>query len=899
MGVLLTTGFVSAEEIQGSSVADSGLVVASDPAVAQPLVTETVIKSPIRYVDEPAQEVGYSAVQTQGVDGKLIYTTTADGKTTVQRIEPTETVIVLGTKETTVVTETIKAETVYSLDTSKAYGDNLVINPVDGSTVTKTTYHIETKSTAPVSDAVTSEDYKWSDSNFYHIDQTKALPSDRLVINDLFVAMPKATADYELSESTIRELNQFSEYLLQETVTTTNLDGTTTRQSVIRKVTSEMMDPANTELRRILGLSDDAAFYSRLLQSSKEDLWTTSAEDSANTIVPIDLIAEADDYLRYNNSNVITDAMYADIKADYLRAKEAEKQLTALGVMTSEQVNDMKMIESQFQSLTQRYNNYKDTVATDFDYSHTSMPQEQKADFEARLQTLPEEIRRVLTTVIIYDGVIPGYGETTLGLASSADRSIELKYTADTTELLATVLHELTHIIDYKSGIYTEAVDNNTDNELTSVMGFSDTKEFLDVYHTYFDQPNVWSYYRDNSEEAFAEGFSQYLMHRFFNKPYTMYQASSNGDAYSVQSGGYSPFAQSEYYFAGLYNRLFEYPRTATVLPYSTLTETKLPVNGQVIYGAKPEETTKTTVYKTIYVGDETMAYDPSGQTDRIQSGTNGQETSRRTYSLDSNNQLVATDTIILSIPVENQIITKGTKPQVTDKVLVRTVVYQEVSDDSIAQWEVKVIDQGLDGLEQSVTSYQVDSVTGEITSQTTKTILAEMRPMIVHYRIGSDRVTHIAKGVNYIEDASLDKGKQVTVFEGQDGRSTEALVSYHFVEAGADSHFEAILYSEPLVIAAQNTVIAVGTKELPLVVEPEKVETPQAIEEAGETVVTETKNQVAPKVRLAAVAEMATPTVKNQELPVAGEKDSLLLTLVTSSLLFGMAASFFKKEKN
>ncbi|MGL6299752.1 LPXTG cell wall anchor domain-containing protein [Streptococcus iniae] len=44
-------------------------------------------------------------------------------------------------------------------------------------------------------------------------------------------------------------------------------------------------------------------------------------------------------------------------------------------------------------------------------------------------------------------------------------------------------------------------------------------------------------------------------------------------------------------------------------------------------------------------------------------------------------------------------------------------------------------------------------------------------------------------------------------------------------------------------------------------------------------------------------MAEMATPTVKNQELPVAGEKDSLLLTLVTSSLLFGMAASFFKKK--
>lgn len=226
----------------------------------------------------------------------------------MQRIEPTETVVVLGTKETSLVTATTKAETVYSLDTSKAYGDNLVVSPVDGTTATKTSYRIETKSTAPVSDAVTSEDYKWSDSNFYHIDQTKPLPSDSLVIDNLFVAMPESSADYDLSESTIRELNQFSEYLLNESVTTTNPDGTTRTQTVTRKVTSEMLDPANTELRRILGLTDDAAFYSRLLQSSKEDLWTTSAEDSADTIVPIDLTTETDDYLRYNNSNVITDA---------------------------------------------------------------------------------------------------------------------------------------------------------------------------------------------------------------------------------------------------------------------------------------------------------------------------------------------------------------------------------------------------------------------------------------------------------------------------------------------------------------------------------------------------------------------------------------------------------------
>lgn len=70
LGVLLTTGFVSAEEVQAAPVTENTeLVLASDSAVTQPTVTETVIKSPIRYVDDPTQEVGYRVVQTQGTDG--------------------------------------------------------------------------------------------------------------------------------------------------------------------------------------------------------------------------------------------------------------------------------------------------------------------------------------------------------------------------------------------------------------------------------------------------------------------------------------------------------------------------------------------------------------------------------------------------------------------------------------------------------------------------------------------------------------------------------------------------------------------------------------------------------------------------------------------------------------
>lgn len=475
----------------------------------------------------------------------------------------------------------------------------------------------------------------------------------------------------------------------------------------------------------------------------------------------------------------------------------------------------MDMMTSQFESLTLRYNNYKDSVAIVVDYSNTTMSATQQADFEAKLAALPVEVQRAISELTIYDGQIPGMGETTLGLANSADQTIALKYEANNLNLVSTVLHEMTHIIDFKSGLYSETTDRNTDGSLSTVMAFSDTQEFLDVYHTYFDRPDVWSYYRDNSEEAFAEGLSQYIMHRLFGTPYSTYIANPyTGDAYPDDGSGYSPFAATEFYFASLYNRLFEYPRTAQVVPYFVTTTTTAPVNGQVIYGAMPEETTTTIPYTTVYVGDTSFAYDPTGQTDRVQAGVNGTETIRTTYSLDSNNQLVATQTVISSTPVQNQIITKGTQPTVIDTSVPMTIVYQEVTDGSLGDWQVKVLDLGQDGLIRTTTSYTVDSQTGQVSSTRTQNQLTEMLPMTVQYQIGSSKVTAIPYQTRYVIDNSLAAGTQVIVQEGVNGSSTESVQSYNFIQDGSNSRFDAIVYASPVVVAAQDQVIAVGGQD-------------------------------------------------------------------------------------
>ncbi|MDT2731127.1 G5 domain-containing protein [Streptococcus parauberis] len=473
----------------------------------------------------------------------------------------------------TTTTEVIApAITEYSIDVTKPVGTDVIIPGQDGTKTTTTTNIIQTETTAPASQAVYDDSYKWIDQPFYHVDTTQTLPSDRIVVDTLFVDRPPLTADYSTTESTVRELAQYSENYIYEYLTVTNPDGTTTQTRYIRTITAEMLDPTDTQLRSLLGLTDDAAFYSRLLTTAQEDMWTASAQDYGIEMVPEDLSTSTDDFLRYDNSNIINDAFYADIKADYQRAILAEQELEALGSWTTQQQTDMNMITDQFNSLTRRYNNYKGSISTSIDYSNTTMMSDtQKADFEARIHALPEELQRIIADLVIYDNEIPGMGTGTLGLANSAAQSIALKYEASNTSLMETVLHEMTHIIDFKSGLYVETSDRNTDGTLDTVPALSDTQEFLDIYHTYFDRSDVWPYYRDNSSEAFAEGLSQYIMHRLFGSPYATYVPNPyTGDAYDPGNGtGYSPFAATEFYFASLFNKLVGVDKV-TAIAYQT-----------------------------------------------------------------------------------------------------------------------------------------------------------------------------------------------------------------------------------------------------------------------------------------------------------------------------------------
>lgn len=155
---------------------------------------ERKIESPVEYKGDVTKEVGYKEVKVQGNDGK--FTLKNNGNESIaERVEPTKTEVVLGTKPK-VEKEIEKAKIEYKVDDAKEYGvEEVVKKPKDGEKTTTTTYKIVTKPKVKLSEKIekmlNSDNYMYTDEKFYSIDNSKELPSDKIVIDKLFVAIPE------------------------------------------------------------------------------------------------------------------------------------------------------------------------------------------------------------------------------------------------------------------------------------------------------------------------------------------------------------------------------------------------------------------------------------------------------------------------------------------------------------------------------------------------------------------------------------------------------------------------------------------------------------------------------------------------------------------------------------
>ena len=576
---------------------------------------ERKIESPVEYKGDVTKEVGYKEVKVQGNDGKIILKNNGN-ESTVERVEPTITKVDLGTKPK-VETKIEKAKVEYKVDDTKNYGVKEVVKePKDGEKTTTTTYKIVTKPKVKLSEKIenmlNSDNYMYTDEKFYSIDNSKELPSDKIVIDKLFVSIPEKQNIGE--KIGVRELIQTGEYLVEEG----KLKG--------KYITPEMMDPTNKDLRDIkrryygvdeewenpigydaekdtYDFSNDKVFYRVILKESSDSIIMLLGGHYLTNEVLKD---EGEDKAveRYFAKHIITESMYADAKANYQRLQLAKQKL---GELTESQKELVKNTEIAFNSITQHYNNingYSNSLNITYE---GNIPDNVKKEFEKQILKLPYEIRknlvqlRVTTNDLAQTEHLNKHNSKSVGIANYYMKNIDLKYEdrgfrAIPTEngkkvieielkqpevLLNTLMHEISHIIDVTGGLGSKYIGADGMKGVGTIDSdgnfspykLSSSKEFLDVYNKYFEnEKNYTSYLRTSREEAFADSFGKYINKRIYGVPYTRYKnidgveylfTDKNDSNYATAT---TPVDKAEYYFANLYNKLFEQPTEAKVV---------------------------------------------------------------------------------------------------------------------------------------------------------------------------------------------------------------------------------------------------------------------------------------------------------------------------------------------
>jgi hypothetical protein len=316
--------------------------------------------------------------------------------------------------------------------------EDVVEKPVDGGVTTTTTYKVVKAPAVDlgpgVEDALRSDKYMYTDEKLYSVDSSQALPSDKIVINKLFVPVPSTQ---HLDQGTgVRELVQSDATLLKPT------DGVYQGYTL----TTEMLDPNNPNIRSIryqaramgtsnwedIDFSRDEDLYKVMLEKTFAYLIEVSSGRHVERLIPLDkqnLITQKDAVRRYHAKNTMTDALYADVKANYQRLELAAEHLKALGKLDERQQGMIDWAKIAYTGMTQRYNYLNGSDNLNVHYEG-DIPQSVRDEFEATIKKIPFEYRKNLVYLRVSDKKLPSAAKTNdaIGLAYYATGNIDLLY---------------------------------------------------------------------------------------------------------------------------------------------------------------------------------------------------------------------------------------------------------------------------------------------------------------------------------------------------------------------------------------------------------------------------------------------------------------------------------------
>ena len=645
-------------------------------------------------------------------------------------------------------TGTVKATTEYQLDENLDAGVTKVVSEAkDGQTTT--TEKTEVKQTdfdALVDPRVKDDTNRYVTEKFYHIDNSKEIPSDRIVIDKIYLDLTPEVekVDFRNSAKSPREL------------------ASTGYAFVVSKETNKFVPQEYYKPKKFHpgivenGATDEMIYFNTVAGK----IYNISSGSYLSKLLPLQS-SDSDDIRRYFSGQYITDGMYADAKAAFMRAQDVVNRIKkndqehGSNSWDDEAEKNYQFVQNAFDTITQRYNNSRGYYGTKIDYTTApTMTTEERAEFEANLKKLPLVIRQNILKLIVTDNPLPAAAETStpVGITFFASKHIALRdnrvtvkptYKVENVDgkeiavekkelpvsqpsrMTSVVLHELSHVIDNFSGY-----QNMYDKPL---VGLSDSDEFKVIYNTYFKNRVVEPYYRDHIEEAFADSLGGYIEYKVLGIPPERYIKRQDkdgkeqiitlvkGDALYDSKEAYSPLLTAEAetgYYSKLYAKLFEDPAVVTMKNSKTVTKTDVQ-NGLVVYGAKPTEKTITTPFKVIYKSDDSKDFGYIAEV----GGKNGEKVIRTSYVL-KNNKPEAVEKVLSDIAAVDKVVTKGTKTKTAITDVIPTAI-KYVQDATLDKGVEKADDKnvGSRGYTTVTTTYKLDPVTGEITSSETKVV--------------------------------------------------------------------------------------------------------------------------------------------------------------------------------
>lgn len=558
------------------------------------------------------------------------------------------------TQEPRVETKEVQATTEYVADETKDYGTKVVEKEAKNGNITTT------KSYEVVKEEV-KEAKEWPKVEVeYTVDNTKELPSDRVVLSEnknLRFDSSNYTSDVEMVD-------------------------------LLLKIGGYIEDEPKTPVGREI-------IFPKLSSGRYTDEFISN-----------DTLSSQDEAERYYTNHAISDELYAISKLEIesikkvFEEKNAELRKEYEGRLTYDDETGKWMIKrvqkdgvmvevaksfdefkedifKNFETVTRNYNNSRGDLGVSIDHTKSGLSDAERKEFDEKVKGLPVELFRNINTLVLTteelieradvrglswgdrreiqirtnfeEGKFDGkkfVGWTESVIVESIDGSQQVKlvpkspHAHTVQDVMETLLHELAHNIDSMAG---NTVYDNTVN-----MGsFSTTEEFRKIYTDFFEGKVVGPYYKNAIIEAFAESFSYYVMARLEKENPSLYAGLYkpkgyikrdiaderskegegivdiiSGDTVNVERNGktekvssdkykdeaYYPFEKTFAYFDDLFAKLGLWSKTPIGYKIVEKEETtsKTAENGRVLVGTKPKEEITTKVEDNLLLTDVT-----------------------------------------------------------------------------------------------------------------------------------------------------------------------------------------------------------------------------------------------------------------------------------------------------